>query len=248
MRKRLLLLAIAGFVVLFGGRALLLAGTAGTADAADPGELAAVEPGEHRAAIVFGAGLNKDGAPSALLRDRVRAAERLLERGQVDLLLMSGDNSRTLYSEPSAMRNLARADGVTRDRIAVDYGGRRSWDSCKRARDIFGIDEAVVVTNDFHRARTVALCNAAGIDVAGAVGTDTGGYASRKRVKWYGREIVASWRGAVDAWIHHPAVAVGGDPIDVYDECEVHRSLSVEDHLETPSVPKGCPVEMPTSG
>lgn len=240
MRKRLLLLAVVGFIALFGGRALLLAGAAGMADAAAPGDLSAVKVGEHRTAIVFGAGLTRDGQPSALLRDRVRAGETLRRRGQVDLLLMSGDNSRTQYSEPSAMRNLALADGVAREDIAVDYGGRRTWDTCKRAHDVFGVRQAVVVTNDFHRARTVALCTAAGIEIDGAVGTDTGVYALTKRGKWYARETIASWRGAFDAWVRHPDVPVGGKPIDVTDPCAVQASLSTEDRAATPTPPRGC--------
>lgn len=232
-----------GFLALLaivGGRALLLAGAAGTADAAEPGEVAAVPRGEHRAAIVFGAGLNVDGQPSALLRDRVKAAERLLDRGEVDLLLMTGANPTDGYNEPSAMRSLALADGVPQGKIAVDYGGRRSWDSCARARKVFGVRRAVTVSNDFHRARIVVLCKAAGIEVDGAVGTPTGKYAFWKRGKWYGREIVASWRGTVDAWVRNPSVPVGGKPIDAYDPCAVQASLSPVDYARTPRAATRC--------
>lgn len=240
MLRRVLILLCVGVLVVFGGRALLLAGSAGTADAAEPEGVPVLKVGDHRTAIVFGAGLNRDGAPSALLRDRVRAAETLLRTGKVDRLLMTGDNSRTQYSEPSAMRALAVADGVQATDIGLDYGGRRSWDSCKRAKDVFGVKRAIVVTNDFHRARTVVLCNAAGIDVVGAVGTDTGVYAARKRAKWYTRELVASWRGAVDAWIKHPSVPVGGKPIDLQDPCAVWRSLSPEDKRAYGGKPSSC--------
>ncbi len=240
MLRRLLILAAVGLVVVFGGRAMLLAGAAGTADAAEPDGVPVLKVGDHRTAIVFGAGLNRDGAPSALLRDRVRAAETLLRTGKVDVLLMTGDNSRTEYSEPSAMRALAISDGVQPTDIAVDYGGRRSWDSCYRAKQVFRVERAIVVTNDFHRARTVVLCNAAGIDVVGAVGTDTGVYAMKKRAKWYTREVVASWRGAVDAWIKHPSVPVGGEPIDLQDPCAVWRSMNVDDRRAEPGKPDGC--------
>jgi SanA protein len=238
--RRLLILVLVGLLLVFGGRALLLTGAAGTPDAAEPNGVTALKQGERRTAIVFGAGLNRQGEPSALLRDRVRAAESLWRSGKVDQLLMTGDNSRTEYSEPSAMRALAIADGIPATSIALDYGGRRSWDSCKRAKDVFGVEQAIVVTNDFHRARTVVLCRAADIEVVGAVGTTTGVYAASKRAKWYTRETVASWRGAIDAWVKHPSVPVGGEPIDAQDPCAVWRSLNVDDRRAAPGKPDGC--------
>lgn len=238
--RKCLVFGFLAVVVVFGGRALLLAGAAGTADAAESGEVAELPRGQHRAAIVFGAGLGVDGQPSALLRDRVKAAEALLRSGEVDVLLMTGANPTDSYNEPSAMRALALADGIPQRQIAVDYGGRRSWDSCARAKRVFGIDRAVTVSNDFHRARIVVLCKAAGIDVDGAVGTPTGKYAFWKRGKWYGREVFASWRGAADAWVRNPSVPVGGKPIDAYDPCAVQTSLSPADLRQTPDAPVRC--------
>jgi SanA protein len=237
--RRLLLIVLAAVVVVFGGRAALLAASSGTPDALAAGELAPVASGQQRAALVLGAGLNHDGTPSAVLRDRIRAGVQLLDRGQVDLLLMSGDNSVDGYSEPSAMRAAAIAQGAPAGQIAVDYGGRRTWDSCARAERIFGIQRAVVVTNDFHRARSIVLCRAAGITVDGAVGTKTTTYAGHP--KWVARETLASWRGAFDAWIHHPTVAVGGKPIDPYDPCAVWDSLSAHDRRSAPTAIDGCP-------
>jgi vancomycin permeability regulator SanA len=235
MRKRLFLLVAVGLALLFGGRLILLAAASGTPDAAEPGGLAAVPASAHRAAIVFGAGLGADGKPSPLLLDRLRAAEKLLQDDRVDLLLLTGDNSRDEYDEPGAMLAQLAGDGVSRSQIAVDYGGRRTWDSCKRARSVFGIQHAVVVTNDFHRARTVVTCKAAGIEVDGAVGTPTGKYPLSPRTKWRARELLASWRGGIDAWVRKPSVPVGGDRIDAYDPCSVWRSLSPEDRGAPPS-------------
>ncbi|MDO9352278.1 MAG: ElyC/SanA/YdcF family protein [Solirubrobacteraceae bacterium] len=237
MRKRLILLAVLGLGLLFGGRLILLAAASGTPDATERSALAAVPADGHRAAIVFGAGLNRDGEPSLLLRDRLRAAEGLLRTGRVDLLLITGDNSRDEYDEPGAMLAQLDDDGVARSRIAVDYGGRRTWDSCVRARSIFGIKNAVVVTNDFHRARTVVTCRAAGIEVDGAVGTPTGRYPLRPRTSWRARELLASWRGGIDAWVRQPSVPVRGEKIDAYDPCAVWSSLSPEDRGGKPS---GC--------
>ena len=170
-RARNLIVAVALLVlVVFGGRWLMLASASGTAGAAD---LRALKPGQHRVAVVFGAGLAPGGGVSPLLDDRLRAAEDLLHRGVVDRLLMTGDNSVPSHNEPGAMRRASMRRGVPADVIAVDYGGRRTWDSCVRAHRIFGVRNAVLVSSDFHRARTIVECRAAGLHVDGAVGAST---------------------------------------------------------------------------
>lgn len=236
MIRRLLCLAAVAALVLTGGRLMLFVAAADVPDAA-AGEVPVLAAGEHRAAIVFGAGLRPDGTPSLLLRDRIRAAQRLLDARRVDLLLMTGDNSVEGYDEPGSMRRFAISTGTPAGRIAVDYGGRRTWDSCRRARDVFGVRHAVVVSNDFHRARTVAVCEAAGVTVDGGVGTSTSGFPVHKRARWQVRELLASWKGVWDAWISHPDVAVSGDPIDPYDPCAVWGSLAPGDR---PGRPPGC--------
>ncbi|MDQ8044408.1 MAG: ElyC/SanA/YdcF family protein [Solirubrobacteraceae bacterium] len=237
MRRRLVMLVLLVLLVVFGGRLALLLAASDTPSVGASGDKITLPRGQHRAAIVFGAGLNQDGQPSALLRDRIRAAVQLEREGSVDLLLMTGDNSRHGYSEPSAMRTSALALGATR--VAVDYGGDRTWDSCKRASTVFGVQRAIVVSNDFHRARTVEDCKAAGIEVDGAVGTSTAKYPIGDRANWEARELVASWRGVVDAWIHHPAVKVAGKPIDPYDACAVNASFNPQDKADS-TTPTGC--------
>lgn len=189
-----------------------------------PAQLDRLAGGEQRAAIVPGAGL-KDRRPSPLLRDRIDAAVALLHAGRVDLLLMSGDNTTVYYDEPSAMRRAAIENGAPVQLVAVDYAGRRTWDTCVRARRLFGIRQAVVVTNAFHVDRAVATCSAAGIDTIG-YSVDEGEYRLTSRARWRARELAATGRALVDAWWLRPAPAVGGERIDPYDPCEIHASLA----------------------
>lgn len=182
---------------------------------------------EHRAAIVLGAGL-KDRRPSPLLDDRITAAVRLLKDQRVDLLVMSGDNTTQYYDEPTAMRRRAIELGAPADQVAADYAGRRTWDTCVRAHDVFGIRRAVVVTNAFHIDRSVASCRAAGIDVQG-FSVDDGRFPREQRFSWRAREVAASGRALLDAWVLKPAPAVGGEPIDPYDPCELRASLAPSD-------------------
>lgn len=183
--------------------------------------------GEHRAAIVLGAGLVGD-RPSRLLDQRVRAAVDLLLQGRVDVLVMSGDNSTEYYDEPTAMRTRAIELGAPAGQVAADYAGRRTWDTCVRARDVFGLDEAVVVTNSFHVDRAITTCTAAGVDATGLSASDAS-FPARDRAAWRVRELAATGRALVDAWVIRPEPAVGGDPIDPWNACEIQRSLAPSD-------------------
>ncbi|GLF93822.1 SanA/YdcF family protein [Streptomyces yaizuensis] len=121
-------------------------------------------------ALVFGAGL-WDGRPTPYLAHRLDTAVDLFRRGKVRAILVTGDNSREEYDEPDAMRAYLTERGVPDRRIVSDYAGFDSWDSCVRAKKIFGVDRAVLVSQGFHIRRAIALCRSAGIEAYG-VGVD----------------------------------------------------------------------------
>lgn len=116
-------------------------------------------------AIVFGAGLRK-GKPSLVLRGRLDASIDLYRRGKVKKLLMSGDNRVQNYNEPEAMRRYAVAHNVPDGDIILDYGGRDTYDTCFRARNVFGVRSAILVTQGYHAARAVYLARGMGMQVA----------------------------------------------------------------------------------
>jgi vancomycin permeability regulator SanA len=123
-------------------------------------------------ALVLGAQVYPGGTPSPFLAARLDIARRLLAAGKVRAILLSGDHSRWDYDEPGAMEVYLVARGVPAQQIALDYAGFDTYDSCARARQIFGVHKAIVVTQSYHIDRAVALCRALGIDATG-VGDDT---------------------------------------------------------------------------
>ncbi|MEV6111508.1 ElyC/SanA/YdcF family protein [Streptomyces sp. NPDC052109] len=146
-------------------------------------------------AVVFGAGL-WNGEPSPYLAHRLDAAAELYRAGRVEVVLVTGDNSRRDYDEPDAMRAYLKKHGVPDKRIVSDYAGFDTWDSCVRARRIFGVDRAVLISQGFHIRRAVALCEAAGVDSYG-VGVD-----AKHDVTWYyggTREVFAAGKAVLDA-------------------------------------------------
>lgn len=146
-------------------------------------------------AVVFGAGLWR-GEPSPYLAHRLDAAAELYRDGRVEVVLVTGDNSREDYDEPDAMRTYLTDRGVPDARIVSDYAGFDTWDSCVRAKKIFGVDKAVLISQGFHIRRAVALCEEAGVTSYG-VGVD-----AVHDVTWYyggAREVLAAGKALLDA-------------------------------------------------
>lgn len=117
-------------------------------------------------AIVFGAGV-VDGKPTPALADRVHGAVELYREGRVGHLLLTGDNSRVDYDEVGAMRDQAMAEGVPPEAITRDHAGFDTRSSCYRARDVFGVRAAVLVTQDYHLPRALYTCRDLGVDAVG---------------------------------------------------------------------------------
>jgi vancomycin permeability regulator SanA len=159
-------------------------------------------------AIVFGAGLWRDGTPTAVLRDRVESAVELFFSGKVQMILMSGDNRHENYNEPAAMRDYALSLGVPDSAIVLDYAGRRTYDTCYRARDVFGIQRAILVTQSFHLPRAIYTCNALGIRASG-VASDQREYRLASHLYWNLRELPATLTALLDVHIVHPTPVLG---------------------------------------
>ena len=149
-------------------------------------------------ALVLGAGLRPDGSPSVYLARRLEAARDLYERGAVDVVLVSGDNGTPQHDEPTAMLDWLVAHGVPADHVVRDHAGFDTHDSCVRAHDVFGVEQAVVVTQDYHLRRAVFSCTAAGIAAVG-VGVSSQSVRPVQALTWRVRELPASWKAAWDA-------------------------------------------------
>lgn len=168
----------------------------------------------RRVAIVFGAGVWPDGRLSAILEDRVYTAVQLYKAGKVEKLLMTGDNRFIEYNEPGHMRAYALSLGVPAKDIVLDYAGRRTYDSCYRARHIFGVSEAILVTQAYHLDRALFTARALGIDAVG-VGADRREYVYLTRYWW--REMLATPVAWWEVKVRHP-LPVMGEPLYIFPE------------------------------
>ena len=162
----------------------------------------------ERVAIIFGAGLRRDGRPTAVLRDRVETGAQLYFNGKVEKLLMSGDNQVVEYNEPEAMRQYALELGVPDQDIVLDFAGRRTYDTCYRAKSIFGLESAILVTQKFHLPRALFLCNALGVKATG-VEANNNYYLKRSRFFWNVREQFATFTAFMDIYVDKPTLILG---------------------------------------
>ncbi len=202
------LLALATFLLVFGLPCLITEHFA----AAHLYPLDAVPPAP--VAVVFGAGLSRDGSPSPILRDRVEMAAKLYFAGKVEKLLMSGDNRFEDYNEPGAMKNYAEQMGVPEEDIVLDYAGRRTYDTCYRARQIFGVEDAILVTQRYHLTRALYTCKQLGVQVSG-VPADQRTFSFRKKAFWQAREVAATTVALWEVWVSRP-LPVLGDPEPIF--------------------------------
>lgn len=175
---------------------------------------------QSRAAVVFGAGLLHDGTPSPVLKDRVATAVGLYQAGKVEKILMSGDNRFVDYNEPAAMKEYAISMGVLEDAIVLDYAGRRTYDTCYRAKEIFGLQEAILVTQRYHLPRALFTCQGMGISVNG-VAADLRQYHTHSLRFWSLRELPATLVAVWQVWVSHP-LPVLGNPEPIFAKTDLN--------------------------
>ena len=139
-----------------------------------------------------------DGEPSVYLRERLETTLTILRENRAQRVLVSGHAASTKGDEVAAMRKYLVERGVDARTITDDRFGVTTYNTCARARSVFEIDQAILVTQDFHLRRAVALCQAQGIDAVGSeAGSDAGVYLT---VRNWVREIGLSRpKAALDA-------------------------------------------------
>lgn len=124
-------------------------------------------PKDINLAIVFGAGAWRNG-PSDIFADRLSTASDLYTHGIIQKILISGDNGSIHYNEPETGKEyLMNVFGIPESDIVLDYAGFRTYDTCVRAKKIWGIEKAFLITQKFHLPRAVFTCQYNGIESIG---------------------------------------------------------------------------------
>lgn len=136
-----------------------------------------------------------DGRANLFFLPRMEAAAALFKAGKVQALIVSGDNGTPGYDEPTDMKRALMQMGVPAEQIVCDYAGFRTLDSVVRAKEVFGQQRMIFVSQRFHNARAIYLARAFGIEAYGLNATDVPVALS---VKTFLREKLACVKAVLD--------------------------------------------------
>jgi vancomycin permeability regulator SanA len=154
--------------------------------------------------IVLGAQVEHGGTkPMLFLQGRLDTALALLNAGRTRVILASGDGHGSSGNETAVMRSYLSDAGVDPARVVEDPYGLDTYDSCVRARQVYGVTRAIVVTQSYHLPRAVTLCRQAGIDADGVVAR-CDGCANYQLVSNAMRDYLACTKAVWDVWRRRP--------------------------------------------
>ncbi len=158
-------------------------------------------------AMVFGAGILDENTPTAVLKNRLNKAIELYEDGDIETILVTGDNREESHNEPQAMKTYLLEQGIPEENIVQDFAGRRTIESCWRAKNVFGGSGVYTITQNFHLARATYLCRSFGLDV---VPLEAKNASYQGGFNGYIREIPASWAALIESFNYKSATTGDG--------------------------------------
>ncbi|MBN2443296.1 MAG: YdcF family protein [Spirochaetales bacterium] len=166
---------------------------------------------ERKVCLILGASIwgNK---PSHVLEDRLLVGIELYKLRKVRKFIVSGDHGTSYHDEVNTMKQYLLASGIDEDDIFMDHAGFRTYDSCFRAQAIFGLDECIIVTNEFHLPRALYIACDLGLDAVG-VPSDLRPYSTAFKNKF--REFFAQYKAFLDIRIVKPQPRFLGPMIDI---------------------------------
>lgn len=140
----------------------------------------------------------RSGKPNVFYIRRVEACVALYQAGKIDRILVSGDNSRTTYDEPTCIKDDLIAAGVPDSVIYLDYAGFRTYDSMVRAKEVFGLSSFTIISQPFHNERALYIATRKGLDVIAFNALDV--QLRRWQIRMTVREWLARTKAVMDVY------------------------------------------------
>lgn len=157
----------------------------------------------ERVGIVFGARVRFNRTLTPILQDRVDGAIALYKAQKINKILMSGDNSSVDYNEVTVMQKYAVSQGIPVEDIALDHAGFSTYDTCYRAKEIFSLSKAVLITQRYHLYRALYTCQKLGVSAVGYALPDFERYPNL-RIRYSIREYIAQMNAFIEVNLTHP--------------------------------------------
>lgn len=128
--------------------------------------------------LVLGCRVYEDGSLSHMLQDRLQRGVELYKAGAAPKLLMSGDHGQKEYDEVNAMKRYAVENGIASSDVFMDHAGFSTYESIYRAKEIFGVESVIIVTQEYHLHRALYIARQMGLEAYG-VASDYRSYAGQ---------------------------------------------------------------------
>ncbi len=154
----------------------------------------------------------RDGRKNLYFLNRIDAAVELFEASKCQWIIVSGDNGNKHYNEPERMKAALVSRGIPEERVICDFAGFRTLDTIARARSVFQLDEAVIVSQAFHNQRALFLADHFGLD---AVGYDAEEVSYAGGLKTRLREKLARVKTVLDVHVLGTGPRFYGDPLPI---------------------------------
>ena len=127
----------------------------------------AAELADMECILVLGCKVGANGTPSHMLEDRLRQGVALYDLGAAPKLLMSGDHGTVEYDEVDAMKHYAVDANVPSCDVFMDHAGFSTYESVYRAKEVFGVQRVIIVTQEYHLYRALMIARQMGLDAYG---------------------------------------------------------------------------------
>jgi SanA protein len=145
-----------------------------------------------QATMILGAGVSTSGTISFVARDRVEAALDLYHRGKAKKVIISGDHGRKNYDEVNSMKNYIKLMHHIDDQdIFLDHAGFSTYESMYRGRDVFLMDNVIVISQEFHLPRAIYIARKLGLNAVGYVAKEITPFTEATHATWNIREFLA---------------------------------------------------------
>jgi len=154
----------------------------------------------------------KHGWPNLFYEYRIDAAVALFQAGKIDFILVSGDNRRAAYDEPTDMKNDLIARGIPENKIFLDYAGFRTFDSVIRADKIFGQKDCIFISQKFHNERAIFLARRNDMD---AIAFNAKEVSTKYGIMTYLREFLARDKAFLDIYLLQTKPHFLGEKVEI---------------------------------
>jgi SanA protein len=162
---------------------------------------------KNKVGLILGTGkYSNNGTINLYYKHRIEAAANLFKAGKIDIILVSGDNSKKSYNEPNYFKGDLIKAGIPEHKIYLDYAGFRTLDSIIRAKKVFGLKSFTIISQKFHNERAIYLADKKGLSTIAYNAKDLNGRFSLKTTV---REYLAKTKATLDILFHKNAKFLG---------------------------------------